>query len=39
MHGVAEAGSARASQKLRGENAAYMATSFPALDAWLCQNM
>ena len=39
MHGVAEAGSVRASQWLRRENAAYMAAPLLALDAWLSQNM
>ena len=39
MHGVAEAGSVRASQCLRREHAAYMATLSLALDAWLNQNI
>ena len=39
MHGVAEAGSVRASQWLRREHAAYMATPLLALDAWLSQNI
>ena len=39
MHGVAKAGSVRASQWLRREHAAYMATPLQALDAWLCQNI
>ena len=34
MHGVAKAGSVRASQWLRVEHAAYMATRLLALDAW-----
>ena len=34
MHGVAEAGSVRASQWLRREHAAYMATPLLAMDAW-----
>ena len=39
MHGVAEAGSMRASRWLRREQAAYMATPLLALDAWLSQNI
>ena len=39
MHGVAEAGPVRASQWLRAEHAAYMATPLLALDAWLRQNI
>ena len=39
MHGVAEAGSVPASQWLRREHAAYMATPLLALDAWLSQNI
>ena len=39
MHGVAEAGSVRAPQWLRGENAANMDTPLLALDAWLSKNM
>ena len=39
MHGVAEAGSVRASQWRRREHAAYMATLLLALDAWLSQNV
>ena len=39
MHGVAEAGSVRASQGLRRENAAYMVTPLLAVDAWLRLNM
>ena len=37
MHGVAEADSVCASQWLRREHAAYMATPLLALDAWLSQ--
>ena len=39
MHGVAEGGSMRASQWLRREHAAYMATPLLALDARLSQNV
>ena len=39
IHGVAEAGSVRASQWLRREHTAYMATPLLALDAWLGQNL
>ena len=39
MHGVAEAGSVRACQWLRGKHAAYMATPLLALDAWWSQNI
>ena len=39
MHGVAEAGSVRASHWLRREHAAYMVTPLLALDAWLGQNI
>ena len=39
MHGVIEAGSVPASQWLRREHAAYMATPLLALDAWLSQNV
>ena len=39
MHGVAYSGSVRASQWLRREHAAYMATPLLALDASLSQNI
>ena len=39
MHGVAEAGSVRASQWLRREHEAYMANPLLALDAWSNQNI
>ena len=39
MHGVAEAGSVRASQWLRRGHAAYMTTPLLALDAWLSQSI
>ena len=39
MHGVAEAGSVRASQWLRREYAANMVTPLLVLDAWLSQNI
>ena len=39
MHGVAEAGSVRASQWLRREYAAYMATPLLALDARLSHDI
>ena len=39
IHGVAEAGLLRASQWLRREHAAYMATPLLVLDAWLSQNI
>ena len=39
MRGVAEAGAVRASQWLRREHAAYIATPLLPLDAWLSQNM
>ena len=39
MHGVAEAGSVRASQWLRREHAAYLATPLLALGAWLSENI
>ena len=39
MHGVAEAGSVRASQWLRREHSAYMTTPLLALDTWLSQNI
>ena len=39
MHGVAEAGSVRASQWLRREHAVYMATPLLALNAWLGPNI
>ena len=38
-HGVAKAGSVRASQWLRREHAPYMATPLLALDSWLSQNI
>ena len=39
MHGVAEAGSVCASQWLREEHPAYMATPLLAVDAWYNQNI
>ena len=39
MHGVADAGSVRASQWLRREHAACMATPLLALHAWLSRNI
>ena len=38
-HGVAEAGSVRASKWLRRENGAYVATPLPTLDARLSQTI